>query len=486
MDSDLLKKFNAELATLHDSRNLSKNKIQEITNAAIKAQKQYKHCKPEQRLHVLYVIDNVVRSSKHQLKERDTFGPRFLKQWDKFMEPLLKCSWREKLKIVRTLNLWLCNRIFTETQMQPIREKWQKAGLPIDFEGVEKAVKGDKADMNIYSASYKKKSRTSGGHHRSRTPPNPPLDEGLLGAGHSTSFKSGPDIPNFVLSEELVNGTISEREMLEMIQKFDIDRAGVLTKDRTLLQEVLQTFVGSLSQKITEVQSERNKENGSSIENVLTKDFEYSDDEEEKEKYAEKEEQKNMNHDEILGLAQTMLTQSAVISKITEVLEEFRSDVIQERYNFIELLREAEEFSERNPFDVIDFSKKIWDAASICLAVYLLEHLKIRVRNNRAMSYIVDIICLFFTDAKDCVDLMNLWADAEMCHKNFYHHSLRSTSKRRTLISLMRELPQILEKSDLSGIEGRLGSHEKLKLINIERDTWLLGGKQYDYCRNAY
>lgn len=330
MDVDLLKKFNAELATLLDSRNLSKQKIQDITNAAIKAQKQYKHvvfgleklitkCKPEQRLHVLYVIDNVVRSSKHQLKERDTFGPRFMKQWDKFMEPLLKCSQREKLKIVRTLNLWLSNKVFTEAEMRPIREKCQQAGLPIDFEEVETLVKGKNADMNIYSGTYRKKSRNSGRHHRSHTPPNPPPDDGLLGAGPSTSFKSGPDIPNFVLSEELVNGTISEREMLEMIQKFGIDRAGILTKDRTLLQKVLQTFVGSLSQKITEVQSERNKANGSSIQNVLTKDFEYSDDEEEKEKEAEKEEQKKLNHDEILGLAQTMFTQPAVLSKITEV-----------------------------------------------------------------------------------------------------------------------------------------------------------------------
>lgn len=331
MDAEVIKEFNAELSTLFDSRNLSKNKIQDITKAAIKAQKQYKHvvfgierliakCKPEQRLNVLYVIDSIVRAGKHQLKDRDTFGPRFIKQFDKFLEPLLKCSTKEKLRMVRTLNLWMSNKVFTEKEIQPFRDKCKKAGLTIDFEEVEKAVKGKNADMSIYSGSYKRRSKQTSNHPRSHTPPNPPPDDGLLGAGPSSSFSAGPEIPSFVLSEEQLNGTISEREMLEMVQKFGIDPAGVLIKDRSLLQKVLQVFVGNLTQKISEVQSERNKKNGSSIQNMLTKDFEYSDDEEEKEKETEKEEKK-LNHDEILGLAQTLFTQPALLSKITEIFQ---------------------------------------------------------------------------------------------------------------------------------------------------------------------
>lgn len=38
-----MKSFNNELSSLFDSKNMSKNKIQDITKAAIKAKSQYKH-----------------------------------------------------------------------------------------------------------------------------------------------------------------------------------------------------------------------------------------------------------------------------------------------------------------------------------------------------------------------------------------------------------------------------------------------------------
>lgn len=325
-DDQALKKFNAELETLFDSKNLSKNKIQDITKAAIKAQKHYKHvvygCEKlmhkatkEQRLSVLYVVDSIVRAAKHQLKT-DCYSTRFIRQFGKFFDALMKCSSKDKLKLVRTLNLWSANRVFKEADIQPYRERCKMAGLKIDFEEVEKAVKGPNADMSIYSGNYKKRSK--GKTMRSTTPPLPLPDDGLLGAG--PSFKAGPDIPTFVLSEEIVNGTISEREMLEMIQKFQIDKAGVLSKNRELLQKVLQVFVESLSRNVAEVEAEKNKKNGTNIQNVLTKDFEYSDDEEEKEEQEEpKKEVKRLNHDEILTLANSLINQPAVLSKITEV-----------------------------------------------------------------------------------------------------------------------------------------------------------------------
>uniref|UniRef100_A0A1I7T7R2 CID domain-containing protein n=1 Tax=Caenorhabditis tropicalis TaxID=1561998 RepID=A0A1I7T7R2_9PELO len=326
MDTDAMRQFNLELSTLFDSKNLSKNKIQDISKAAIKAHKQYKHVvfaveklitksKPEQRLTVLYVVDSIVRASKNQLKEKDTFGPRFLKQFDKFLDPLLKCGSKEKLRVIRTLNLWMSNKVYSEIEVQPFRDKCKKAGLIIDIEKVERAVKGKNADMSIYSGVYKKRKST----HKAQSPSHVHQDDGLLGAGPSSSMKAGPEIPNFVLSEEHVDGTISEREMLEMVQKYGIDRNGALIKDRALLQKVLNIFVESLTQKISEVQSEKNAKNGNSIQNVLTKDFEYSDDEEEKEKEPEVAEQKKLNHNEILGLAQILFTQPAVLSKITEV-----------------------------------------------------------------------------------------------------------------------------------------------------------------------
>lgn len=43
MSSEFLEKFKTELATAQDLRNLSKQKIHEITKAAIKAKAEYKH-----------------------------------------------------------------------------------------------------------------------------------------------------------------------------------------------------------------------------------------------------------------------------------------------------------------------------------------------------------------------------------------------------------------------------------------------------------
>lgn len=163
-------------------------------------------------------------------------------------------------------------------------------------------MKGKQADMSIYSGVYKKKPKrsSSSSQPKSRTPTNPHPDDGLLGAGPSSALRSVPDIPNFVLSEDYFLGTISEREMLELVQKFGIDRSGVLSKDKNLLQRALQIFAGSLSQKVEEVLAENNRINGSSIQNVLTKDFEYSDDEEEKEKEPQPEKQKNLPHAQVL------------------------------------------------------------------------------------------------------------------------------------------------------------------------------------------
>ncbi|CAI2322725.1 unnamed protein product [Caenorhabditis sp. 36 PRJEB53466] len=272
-------------------------------------------CKPDHRLYLLYVIDSIVRASKNQLKEKDVFGPRFIKHFDKFLEPLLRCEQKVRLKTVRTLNLWMCNNVFAGNKIEPYLEKCKNAGMIVGVEEVEKAVKGDQADMNLYNGEYRKKQKTT------KTPPS--SDNGLLGAGPSTSLLSLSHIPTFPLSEECVDETISEREMLELVQKCGIDRQGLLSKNKELLQKVLCFFSGTLKSKITEINLSRNEKDnhsGSSIQNVLTKDFEYSDDEEEKEKEKEQDEPKRPSHDEIFGLAQKILAVPAVLSQINEIL----------------------------------------------------------------------------------------------------------------------------------------------------------------------
>lgn len=172
------------------------------------------------------------------------------------------------------------------------------------------AVKGSLANMNIYNGKYLKKQQKS---VFTTTPTGPPPEDGLLGAGPSSLLAPVTNIPSFPLSEEYHNGTISEREMLELARQFGLDRTGILSKDRALLQKTLQNFSEKLNLKINEIQSERRGKSGTSIQNVLTKDFEYSDDEDDKEKDTELEKPKSLTHDEIFEYDTSRFMQAIVI-----------------------------------------------------------------------------------------------------------------------------------------------------------------------------
>uniref|UniRef100_A0A8D2NUG6 SR-related CTD associated factor 8 n=1 Tax=Zosterops lateralis melanops TaxID=1220523 RepID=A0A8D2NUG6_ZOSLA len=96
----------------------------QITKAAIKAIKFYKHvvqsvekfiqkCKPEYKVPGLYVIDSIVRQSRHQFgQEKDVFAPRFSNNIISTFQNLYRCPGDDKSKIVRVLNLWQKNNVF--------------------------------------------------------------------------------------------------------------------------------------------------------------------------------------------------------------------------------------------------------------------------------------------------------------------------------------------------------------------------------------
>uniref|UniRef100_A0A8C3PX94 SR-related CTD associated factor 8 n=1 Tax=Chrysolophus pictus TaxID=9089 RepID=A0A8C3PX94_CHRPC len=102
---------------------ISKAKMTQITKAAIKAIKFYKHvvqsvekfiqkCKPEYKVPGLYVIDSIVRQSRHQFgQEKDVFAPRFSNNIISTFQNLYRCPGDDKSKIVRVLNLWQKNNV---------------------------------------------------------------------------------------------------------------------------------------------------------------------------------------------------------------------------------------------------------------------------------------------------------------------------------------------------------------------------------------
>uniref|UniRef100_A0A8C2BXZ0 SR-related CTD associated factor 8 n=1 Tax=Cyprinus carpio TaxID=7962 RepID=A0A8C2BXZ0_CYPCA len=119
---------------------ISKAKMTQITKSAIKAIKFYKHvvqsvekfiqkCKPEYKVPGLYVVDSIVRQSRHQFgQEKDVFAPRFSKNIITTFQNLYRCPADDKSKIVRVLNLWQKNNVFKSDIIQPLLD--MAAGLP--------------------------------------------------------------------------------------------------------------------------------------------------------------------------------------------------------------------------------------------------------------------------------------------------------------------------------------------------------------------
>jgi hypothetical protein len=89
MTMEAVQSFNQEMTSLYEAKPpISKAKMTSITKGAIRAIKFYKHvvqsvekfiqkCKPEYKIPGLYVIDSIVRQSRHQFgPDKDVFAPR--------------------------------------------------------------------------------------------------------------------------------------------------------------------------------------------------------------------------------------------------------------------------------------------------------------------------------------------------------------------------------------------------------------------------
>ncbi|XP_063677067.1 SR-related and CTD-associated factor 4-like isoform X4 [Bolinopsis microptera] len=125
-----VKAFNDELAEMLTQKPpVSSSKMKDITRNAMKAQKYYKHivmsveklvqkCKPEYKLSGIYVIDAIVRQSRHQNKEKDVYAGRFESNLHITATHLFKCSRTDQVKICRTFKLWELNKVFSYHSIQ--------------------------------------------------------------------------------------------------------------------------------------------------------------------------------------------------------------------------------------------------------------------------------------------------------------------------------------------------------------------------------
>lgn len=154
-----------------------------VTKCAIKAIKFYKHvvqsvekfvqkCKPEYKVPGLYVIDSIVRQSRHQFgAEKDVFAPRFTKNVLATFQNLLKCPVEEKSKIVRVLNLWQKNGVFMSEVIQPLLDLTADPNNPELAAQVQRA-----ADYVVNKTGVTSKANSSGNLDTS-TSSEPPTEQ---------------------------------------------------------------------------------------------------------------------------------------------------------------------------------------------------------------------------------------------------------------------------------------------------------------------
>ncbi|CAB4011716.1 splicing factor, arginine serine-rich 15-like [Paramuricea clavata] len=132
-DMEIVRQFNSELSTLYATKPpISKAKVTSITRLALKAVKFYKHvvqslekfiqkCRPEYKIPALYVIDSIIRQSRHQFgAEKDVFGPRFGRNITSSFQNFFKCLPEEQSKLIKVLNLWQKNKVYPPEVIQPL------------------------------------------------------------------------------------------------------------------------------------------------------------------------------------------------------------------------------------------------------------------------------------------------------------------------------------------------------------------------------
>ncbi|WKX92441.1 hypothetical protein Q1695_010457 [Nippostrongylus brasiliensis] len=364
MDTDVVKAFNAELTSVYDSKPpLSKKKIQDISKAALKAKGFYKHvvfsvekflakCKTEYKIPCLYVIDSIIRTSKHQLKEKDVFAPRFLKNFSKTLSDLLSCPVADQPRVVRTLNLWGANGVYTEEQLAPFKQQCRDMGIDTDIERVERLVKGEDADMSRYGGAYgrqkekekKKKHRhgasespsrgSQGNNHdsyQSTTPPMPPPSSTFLAPSAPVPVSSSvPFVPvsmapafpgaqkpgesvedmNTEPSEEIPPCGLSERKLLDMMLDANFDFSGAFKSDIVLLRKAHGLICRALDARIRSVGDKPE------IKDLLSSQFDYSDEEDDGEE-SKKPKRPNVTkvlQEDLLSIARNLIEDPNVIA----------------------------------------------------------------------------------------------------------------------------------------------------------------------------
>ena len=180
------------------------------------------------------------------------------------------------------INLWRANRIFDEDLLRSLLQYCRASGLSIDIESVEKAVKGDKADMSLYKSVNKENSMN--------------VKPSSSGSQGSKSISHSQIVPESVLLKNL--STISS------------DYPKAFTENPNVFSQI-QSFIGEKVKQKIEAES-KNK-----IKNILSAGFDYSDEEDYDEE--EKNQTDSFSKDKIEKVTESLMKESGIQSELRKI-----------------------------------------------------------------------------------------------------------------------------------------------------------------------
>lgn len=317
---EAVRAFNNELSGLYETKPpVSRAKMAQITKSAIKAIKYYKHvvqsvekfiqkCKPEYKVPGLYVIDSVVRQSRHQFgAQKDVFGPRFTKNIITTFQNLFKCPGDERSKIVRVLNLWQKNEVFPSEIIQPLLDLAADPTKPSLIAAAQAAVD------HVVAASGKTSS-----HHQQPPQHGEPVADSVSQAAAESVLATQNDMLNTVtqLLQQTNSGETSlsaqqqQLQQLQLLQQQLIQQTALMQQpsggapliDANLLAQI-QTLTNQLLQK-----TEAKPEEGF---NKKLLDFDYGE--------SDDEDDRKQGQDNVAGNVQNVLNDTGLMQQIHEV-----------------------------------------------------------------------------------------------------------------------------------------------------------------------
>ncbi|XP_067125009.1 SR-related and CTD-associated factor 4 isoform X2 [Centruroides vittatus] len=299
---EVVRAFNNELSSLYECKPpISKAKMTQVTKAAIKGIKFYKHivqsvekfvqkCRAEYKVPGLYVIDSIVRQSRHQFGcEKDVFAPRFTKNITATFQNLFKCPFEDRPKIVRVLNLWQKNNVFPSEVIQPLLDM-ANPNAPV-FQQTPPS-----GNENSGSISVKHKGMDSAPWKTWSQ--NNQHSDGALTESHS-----------FQNSEEPIGSEVN---------KIKNEDSGTHLQVDTVLLTRLQEIAGQLL--VTKTEETRAEESTVKFNKKLL-DFDYSDDEEEEDE-EEKQDDGDINaepNELALSMAQNLLSNPELLRQLQQM-----------------------------------------------------------------------------------------------------------------------------------------------------------------------